>query len=348
MNKNEEPKKDENLEVKELKEKLSKLETKVISQEHRLGASILNFLRFGVRGKDLEKKAASIKSLLYILFISQGAAVVLALGSSIVAIASLWIAFKANRIMQQQNKQFEVQNEIFKTQVNLDEANRRSSLVFLMGNIIDQMDREITEQKKDPSHIDSLGYSLSDALIGRIAALSQGFLPYRYLVGDSLIKEAVSPERGQLLLSLLRSKLDSKTYSKIYEAANFQDADLGEADLRQANLKGAHLYNANLKSAFLQDADLSGAYLVAADLSIAYFIGANLDGVDMEGANLTWTDFSFSNLENVQNFSIDQLKRARTLYQTKNLDPKIEAQLKKEKPCLFEFQFGPNACEDEF
>ena len=120
-------------------------------------------------------------------------------------------------LMSYQNVLLDTQNYRINLQNNLIEAERRGSLVILMSNIMDQMNEEINEQKKGLSKdslavLDSLGYRLSDPLIGRIAALSQGFLPYRYLEGDTLIETPTSPERGQLLLSLVKSNLDSVSY----------------------------------------------------------------------------------------------------------------------------------------
>lgn len=144
-------------------------------------------------------------------------------------------------LMSFQNVLLDTQNYRLNLQNNLIEAERRGALVILMSNIMDQMNEEIKQQKLDTTFNDSLGYSLSDPLIGRIAALSQGFLPYRYLDGDTLTEKVVSPERGQLLLSLVKSRLDSSTYQKIYRSTTFSHAYLERADLSEADLSDADL-----------------------------------------------------------------------------------------------------------
>ena len=149
-----------------------------------------------------------------------------------------------NQLFGLQNTLLDSQNYRLGLQNNLIEADRRGALVVLMSNIMDQLDREIREQKlEDQAKYDSIGYKLSDPLIGRIAALSQGFLPYRYLEGDTLTEREVSPERGQLLLSLVNSNLDSVTNDKIYQAAKFEYSYLQGADLFGANLFGSGTFS---------------------------------------------------------------------------------------------------------
>lgn len=217
----------------------------------------------------------------------------------LLAILPIWLLMNQNQLLEKQNDKINLQN-------NLIEADRRSSLVFLMSNILDRIDQEITLQKQDASFKDSLGYSLSDPLIGRIAALSQGFIPYRYLEGDILVEKAVSPERGQLLLSLAKSKLNSTSYLNIFRSTNFnyaylkganlrrvdlREADLNEADLNEADLRKANLSNANLSEANLDEADLRNAGLEWADLS-----GANLSEANLREANLSEADLRLADL----------------------------------------------------
>ena len=173
------------------------------------------------------------------------------------------------------------QNEKINLQNNLIEADRRGSLIILMSNVLDQMNNEIeTLRDSNRVHYDTVGYPLTDPLIGRIAALSQGFRPYRFLEGDNLTDEATSPERGQLLLALVKSNLDSVTYNKIYLASNFSSADLSNTDLRDANLHDADFHDADLRNADLRNADLRNADLRNADLRNANLSDANLLNTD--------------------------------------------------------------------
>jgi len=363
-------------------------------------------------------------------------------------------------LLDNQNKLLESQNERIDLQNNLLEADRRSSLVFLMSNILDKVDEEIKEQqdslKNLPGfHPDSVRYSLSKPLISRIVALSRAFRPYRIMEGDTLSRDLVSPERGQLFIALMENKLDSTTQNIIgsrgdfsyaiigeinlsnshFSNANFNNshfsdvnfsgadlrnanlsnadlryadfsyanlgnanlskailgpnyelfvqynnipnpngpilgANLSKANLKNANLEGAFLIHTNLKEADLFEADLldskiisayfenanlesarlsraktNGAIFLNANLSNAYIIEAELIFADLLGANLNEAKLIQSNLREAKNLSVEQLKASETLYQCYYFNSELKAQLRKEKPCLFEDPNGPNACK---
>ena len=80
----------------------------------------------------------------------------------------------------------------------------------------------------------------------------------------------------------------------------------GRADLQGADLQGADLRRADLQGAYLQEAS---------------FCGAILDG---------------ANLSNAKGITVDMLLKTESLARVKGLDPKIEEELKKRKPELFE------------
>ena len=116
------------------------------------------------------------------------------------------LLYNQNQLLLNQNQKIDTQNERITVQNRLIEAERRGSLVLLMSNIMDQMNAEINKQKEDTLKInpsantDTLKYQLSDPLIGRITSLSQGFLPYRYLEGDTLsAKKVIDLFQGLLL-----------------------------------------------------------------------------------------------------------------------------------------------------
>ncbi len=125
-----------------------------------------------------------------------------------------------------------------------------------------------------------------------------------------LPKKEYSPERAQLLLSLVNSRLDSITMNRIYESTTFDQSYLFTVNLRKANLIGADLIVANLSEADLVFANLSEANLREADLSDA-------------------------DLKNVKNLDASQLQDAKSLYKVKNLDLEIKKELEEKKPCLF-------------
>jgi uncharacterized protein YjbI with pentapeptide repeats len=242
-------------------------------------------------------------------------AIIAALGPLLIMMVQTYILGLQNNKLEIQNHLLGKQNERLDQQINLEEGNRRSSLIFFMSNIMDRIDEEM-KRRSDRS--------LSDPLIGRIVSLSQGLRPYRYLENDSLTPRQLSPERGQLLFSLINSNLDKATYDKIFARANFNYADLREANFTDAYLKGAKLadsyfYKANFNHANLENADLSNAYLEEATFKSTKMDGANLgnanlrksrmEGISLVGGNLTFADmreiyldgdFRNSNLEGIK------------------------------------------------
>ena len=88
-------------------------------------------------------------------------------------------------LLVNQNELLQNQNQLIKNQMSLEEASRRGALVMLMSNIFDKVDDEIAEQKAEMRRkgkvvTDSTKYSISQSLIGQIAALSFSFKPYKF------------------------------------------------------------------------------------------------------------------------------------------------------------------------
>ena len=167
-----------------------------------------------------------------------------------------FIGYVGTVVLIEQNELLKNQNKKISQQTALQEAERRSSYMFLMGNLFDEMNRELREDYNKKGVRD-----FSSQLIGQIAALSAGLKPYKSLQGDSL-SEKFSPERGQLLLMLVNSDLSDSTYQKIYSVTDFSFADLSGYILSNANLEGAHLFNANFYGTNLFNANLKNACLL--------------------------------------------------------------------------------------
>ncbi len=190
------------------------------------------------------------------------------------------LLYNQNKLLTQQNELLSIQNVRLSQQTYLQEAERRSALILLMGNLLDALDDELKEDIGQKGVRD-----LSPQLIGRIIALSSGLKPYRYLESDSLIAQEISPERGQLLLSILSSEVDNGTLKRI-----FQSADFSFSELENASLAGEYLEGINLRMANLSKANLNAARLAGADLNKADLSGAILAGADLSKANLSETD----------------------------------------------------------
>lgn len=221
------------------------------------------------------------------------------------AVIPLFVMMIQTTILGIQNDKLDYQNELISNQnirldqqVQLDEGNRRSSFIFLMSNIMDKIDEELKNSNNRTRQ-------LSDELIGRIAALSQALLPYRYLENDELTPESRSPERGQLLFALINSLLDEGTLDKIYEKSNFSYAELKQANFTGAYLRNINLEHAHFQEAVFRDADLSYAKLNQADLTDSHLEDVNLEGGQLRGAILHSTEIVNVNFANANLYGMD-------------------------------------------
>ncbi|HLF63877.1 MAG TPA: pentapeptide repeat-containing protein [Saprospiraceae bacterium] len=190
-----------------------------------------------------------------------------------------------------QNVLFNIQTQNQRTRIaqqsELIESVRKSSLIYLMANILDKIDDELKHDRNR---------KLSDATIARIAALSYSLKPYTSFEGDSMSKQKLSPERGQLLLALSKMNIDSVSLHSIMLQATFAAADLSGADLREADLKWTDLRGADLQDATLQAVNLHEADLMTANLWGADLSKADMTGVNLRRADLRWADLSEANL----------------------------------------------------
>ena len=204
-----------------------------------------------------------------------------------------------NTRVDEQTKLLENQNDKIDSQIQLEESNRRGALIVMMSNIMDKVDDELTDDWNGDGK-----RNLSPQLIGRIAALSQSFRPYRFWQDSTLIEKPLSPERGQLFLALIKSNLDPSTIQSIYTYTTFENAylegaNLEKVNLSKANLMGSNLIRANLVNANLENVDLSRADLRKANLGRANLIKANLSGVNLMGSNLRGANMEEANLVGV-------------------------------------------------
>jgi len=164
------------------------------------------------------------------------------IGLMIAILPSMFLLIQSNLLFNQ-NRLFKEQNERLVQQTYLQEAQRRSSLNFLLGNIFDKIDEELKNNENR---------DLSDQLLGRIIALTHSLKPYYFLEGDKLVVRPWSPERGQLMIALLNSKLDSNSYNEIFGLGNFSQSDLKETELSGINFRNFSLYDSRLDGISIQ------------------------------------------------------------------------------------------------
>jgi len=133
----------------------------------------------------------------------------------IFALLPFILLIQQNLLLRQQNRKIQDQNF-------LAEASRRSTQMFIMGDVLS----DINQERRYSS-------SLTSTLTGRIASLSIAMKPYFYFENGKLIDSPMSPERGQLLLTICKSDLDSSQLSdEIFQNSNFTYAELENLILR--------------------------------------------------------------------------------------------------------------------
>jgi len=140
--------------------------------------------------------------------------------------------------------------------------------------------------------------------------------------------------------------INSRSSKACFKEAKLQGIDISYSDLLYADFREAKLQNAILIAAVLNEADLRGADLSGAKLQFAKLIGANLSGATLRGthlnkavinrAKLLNADFREADFSGVKGFTIEQLKKVKSLYKVKGLSREFTKALEKEKPALFE------------
>lgn len=239
-----------------------------------------------------------------------------------IGLFGFFIAIIPSMILVFQTRLLFNQNELITSQNNLVEADRRSSLVFVMSDVLSDLNRELMQRSGERN--------LSRTLEARIVSLCMSMKPYRYIEEGKLIEKSISPERGQLLFTILKSNLGPESSQDILNAADFhytylKDVNLGRgvrlkyarldhsslngvqmpaANLERAELKEARLKHVNLSDAVmiranLTKANLEKSELQSADLTNANLFASNLTGVDFSGAILWGTKFDNANLTDV-------------------------------------------------
>ncbi|WP_010521751.1 pentapeptide repeat-containing protein [Aquimarina agarivorans] len=206
--------------------------------------------------------------------------------------------------LRNQNQLITGQNERLGQQTNLQEADRRSSMLF----VLDQMIKDVTTD----------GYrnngKISKANSTRIIAMSKILKPYKYLDKDTLITKPVSPERGYLLMSLLESNIDlgkmidQNTKQTLASLLNFEYAELTKAsitgiDLKNLNLSHTRMEESNFIKSFIHktkfnEANLKNTNFSRTDIIESNFMNANLKNATFKGATLKIVNFENSDLTN--------------------------------------------------
>ncbi|WP_062056373.1 pentapeptide repeat-containing protein [Aquimarina longa] len=230
-------------------------------------------------------------------------------------VPSLVLIFQTKLLMNQ--------NKLINNQTSLIEADRRSSLVFVLSDVLADLNEELKYKGSGSRNI-------SKTLESRIVSLCMAMKPYRYIDNGELIKDPISPERGQLLFTLLKSDLGLESSQDILNSAEFKytnlrkvnlgrgvnlkyarldysnftevqmpAANLESSDLKEVNMSRVNLSDANLKRARLHNANLKHAELLSVNLTNANLFGVDLTGADLSEAILWGAKLENANLTDV-------------------------------------------------
>jgi uncharacterized protein YjbI with pentapeptide repeats len=174
-------------------------------------------------------------------------------------------------------------------------------LAELLREIDDAMDRAVTSGRRHAEERFEK-FWLSDDLLHRVVELSRSLGPE----GDAIASEEkpLSPERGQLLKSLIAAGVDLKPLSLRsigrQSCVDFTWADLSGLALWRQDLSGLLLFGAKLRGASLIEADLSESVLSTADLCDADLSLAKLCSADLEFADFSAAKLFGANLANAR------------------------------------------------
>jgi uncharacterized protein YjbI with pentapeptide repeats len=120
-------------------------------------------------------------------------------------------------------------------------------------------------------------------------------------------------------------------YGSGLQGANFERAILEEVIFEDANLKGTNFQGAKLRSADFKKASLIEVVFKEADL-----VGADFTEADLQEANFEMTFLGGSNFKGAKNLTVEQLSKAKTLYNAAELDEELLIPLKEAHSTLFE------------
>ncbi len=162
-------------------------------------------------------------------------------------------------------------------------------------------------------------------ILERIITLSYSFKDFIPIDTCDLLAQKYSVERGQLLLAIVSTKMDSNSFKKIKKNISFSRADLAKVnlqgkdlsgiDLRMANFQEANLESVNLSNSDVSMANLKSANLENANLSFANFQRSNLSSAIIKNANLVNTLLDSANLKSV-NLRKSNLENASMIWST--------------------------------
>jgi len=110
---------------------------------------------------------------------------------------------------------------------------------------------------------------------------------------------------------------NSSLIDVVLENARLNQTNFENSNLNSANIKGAYASGAIFKDSFLIKADFENAFLIKTNFNGAYLMEANLRGAYLMGADFENASLYKADLRDVKGLTIDQIKKAKTLFLTK-------------------------------
>ena len=117
--------------------------------------------------------------------------------------------------------------------------------------------------------------------------------------------------------------------------SRLRNAAFWEADLRGANMVAADLRQSNFRAADFREAILTGANFGRTNLTMAQLGNTDMRGADFRNTTLKGADLRCADLRAAEHLTVDQLRKAKTLYRAQLDDIHLES-LKATDARLFE------------
>lgn len=238
----------------------------------------------------------------------------------IIAIVPLALLFQQNKLIGKQTDQIKIQNMLFekqhemtsvqidllKEQSELTNASTVSSQITLLGDLLKDLSSYLDK------HV-SPKRTLSMELTARLITLSQGFEPYVQLKDGKLVRP-LSPERGQLLLYLLESKIDTSFLKyEIFPKANFSYANMEDLYLKDVFLSGAYLNFSSFNNSVIDKSKFTWSLLKNtsfdnSEIRGSNFHGSQLHNTDFDSAAITYSNFNYTYLDSSSFYNAKMLR----------------------------------------
>lgn len=254
--------------------------------------------------------------------------VVVTVLGGLIGSATFFLLYEQNNKLDLQNDKITLQTDANIAESVLLEGSRRAALSSDMAALFQEIrlsadqgtsncDGEDWTEHFDCWTVDETGaklyFHLSEDLTARVNAFTERNPPYRVPVSrgqpldfdlplrDQMEFPDVSPERGQLLQTLVLAKVYPRKFDLSYAylpRATLRKRDLLDAVASFADLSGANITHSNMSMMILESANLTLANPGGANLNDINLVSANLTRANLAGASASRARFNGANLTN--------------------------------------------------